>query len=118
MAPRAQIFRRDHGKAEDLDGAMAVLRYNDFENDPISEGNPFSSICARGDLADKPRPSGCYDTKVTNQELFWQLRAWVVNGPTTQGQPAFEWSSSAVGSAPHNGQPDVFNFTPELMGLV
>ena len=36
----------------------------DFKQDPYSEGNPANAICSRGDLAQKPYPGGCIDTKV------------------------------------------------------
>ena len=85
LAPRAMIFRRDQGKAVDIDtfkvrcgcgyapltcraahhvcwSAQQVLRSNDYRTDPYSHGNPFAAICSRGDLAGET--GGCYDTKV------------------------------------------------------
>ena len=41
-----------------------IMRFNDYKNDPYSEGNPMNSICSRGDLRDPPTAGGCYDTKV------------------------------------------------------
>ena len=41
-----------------------IMRFNDYKNDPYSEGNPMNSICSRGDLSEEPFLGGCYDTKV------------------------------------------------------
>jgi hypothetical protein len=63
-APRSKIFRRDAGAVTDLASLKHLMRYNGFPNDPLSGGSPFGAICSRGDLAEKPAPVGCYDTKV------------------------------------------------------
>ena len=62
LAPRAMIFRRDQGKAVDIESFKRVLRSNDYRTDPYSHDNPFAAICSRGDLAGQT--GGCYDTKV------------------------------------------------------
>jgi len=59
MAPRAQIFRRDNGKAVDLSSFKEVLRYNDYLHDPISKGDPGKAICSRFDL-DTKAPCSCW----------------------------------------------------------
>eukprot|EP01092_Planopodium_desertum_P005955 TRINITY_DN2465_c0_g2_i3.p1 TRINITY_DN2465_c0_g2~~TRINITY_DN2465_c0_g2_i3.p1 ORF type:complete len:281 (-),score=14.90 TRINITY_DN2465_c0_g2_i3:131-895(-) len=41
MAPRARIFRRDQDDVTDWDSFKAILRYNDYLNDPYSEKNPM-----------------------------------------------------------------------------
>jgi hypothetical protein len=65
LAPRAKIFRRDAGKISSLNDLQTFLRYNDYKNDPYSDGNPAKSICAREDLTSvNPNPGGCLDTKV------------------------------------------------------
>ena len=83
------IFRRDNGKAVDIESfkercgrrwrprvcmvltaaclalrcaVQRVLRSNDYRTDPYSHDNPFAAICSRGDLAGSA--GGCYDTKV------------------------------------------------------
>ena len=50
LAPRAQIFRRDQGNVVDIPSLEYFMRYNDYLNDPIAQGNPFAAICSRGDL--------------------------------------------------------------------
>merc|ERR1712146_674972 len=65
LAPRAKIFRRDQTTVVDLDSFKAIMRYNDYKNDPYAKGDPYNAICSRGDLeSDSPSPGGCYDTKV------------------------------------------------------
>lgn len=48
LAPRAEIFRREEGGVKDLASMQAVMRYNEFQTDPYSEGSPWGAICARG----------------------------------------------------------------------
>jgi len=50
LSPRAQIFRRDANNATTLDEYLAVLRSNNWQNDPLSDGNPANQISARRDL--------------------------------------------------------------------
>lgn len=41
------------------------MRYNRFQTDPISKGNPAGAICLRYDLSPtNPAPMGCTDSKV------------------------------------------------------
>ena len=36
---------------------------------------------------------GCYDSKASSAKLFRESTgAWVVNGPTSQNQPVFDWT--------------------------
>jgi len=55
-APRAKIFARDHDKVVDLSSMIKLMRYNDFQHDPLGKCNctpPYSGengISARSDL--------------------------------------------------------------------
>ncbi|KIY95032.1 putative phospholipase B-like 2, partial [Monoraphidium neglectum] len=96
ISPRAKMFRRDQSDAKDVASFKHVMRYNDWRHDPLSAGAPFAAICGRGDLAPEgadfgPVLKGCYDSKVTSYSQALRLEAEVVNGPTAQGQPPFEW---------------------------
>jgi len=110
MAPRAQIFRRDQGNVVDMESFKYIMRYNNYKNDPISNGDPGKAICSRFDLeAENPSPGGCYDTKVTNYKMFSQFTSEAINGPTTVNNiPPFAWSKFANRS--HVGLPPVYNF--------
>lgn len=79
---RALMFARDHSKARDIDSMIEVMRYNDFQNDPLSRCNctpPFSaenSISSRNDL--NPA-NGTFPIKLLGKNLqmhryFLQLR--------------------------------------------
>jgi len=110
-APRAQIFRRDQGTVTDLPSFEAIMRYNNYLNDPVSAGDPFSTICSRGDLVKGGAESfGCTDTKITTASLFQEGKAWIANGPTTNGGtlPPFSWAQFP--RTVHSGEPDVYNF--------
>lgn len=152
-APRARLLDRDHVTVTSIDAMKRIMRQNTYgTGDPLAP-DPWSAVCARGDLVvpnnnssnsssddDAASLAGCYDTKVSAASLF--MRAWVVNGPTRQGQPPFDWSrirplgddndtvwdtSAATydtsdgatlpitGSTSHRGQPTVFDFDFELL---
>jgi hypothetical protein len=64
--PRAKILRRDHHKVQTLDDERIIIRYNDYQNDPLSEGDPLNAIAARGDLRKEPIPFFAFDAKVTS----------------------------------------------------
>ena len=105
-APRAQIFRRDHSFIQNITAMKRIMRFNDFEHDPLSRCNctppfdPGSAISARFDLGD---PNGVYanpsmgfgvsggiDGKVTNFAMFNQgLASIAISGPTSDQQPVF-----------------------------
>ncbi|XP_063337660.1 phospholipase B-like 1 isoform X2 [Pelmatolapia mariae] len=82
----------------------------DYKKDPYSKGHPCKTICCRNDLRPRrPRPGGCYDTKVTDYQMALQLVAETINGPTTQGglRP-FSWQS--FNFTIHQGLPHTYNF--------
>ena len=58
LAPRANIFRRDAGKVNDTASMQALMRYNDFKNDPLSKGSAGNAICSRNDLGSRPTAGG------------------------------------------------------------
>jgi len=115
LAPRARIFRRDNDKVVDIDSFKALLRYNDYKNDPYSEENPMWAICSRGDLVKSaPGAFGCYDTKVTDYTRVYSMIADAINGPTTSsGLPPFSWNQFPTQL--HAGEPNLYNFTFSTM---
>lgn len=112
LAPRAQIFRARQGSVVDMPSFTALMRYNDFKNDPLSQGSPWNAICSRGDLSSSPSPDGCYDTKASSASLWSSAAAMVVNGPTVgDGDlPAFAWSEFASSNYTIQGLPAVYDF--------
>jgi len=106
---RANIFRRDQGAVDSLESFKHILRYNDWQKDPYSQGDPGYSISSRFDLEKKPHLMGGIDTKVTSHRLIKSLTFEAINGPTYQQQPVFEWTQEFA-STQHVGQPQRFDF--------
>jgi hypothetical protein len=126
---RANIFRRDHAKVTDLNSMTKLMRYNDFQHDPLSVckcSPPYSgenAISARSDLnsangtypfsALEHRNHGGIDMKLTSHSMMGSLEFISVAGPTYDNQPPFRWSEADFGkTTPHLGQPDLFMFKP------
>ena len=110
LAPRAKIFRRDVGTVTDINSLEHIMRSNNYKSDPYADGSPWNAICSRGDLAGSD--GGCYDTKVTDNTLAVQGRAYALNGPTTAGGTLapFAWTGQWT-QQPHAGLPQVYNFS-------
>ncbi|XP_069845765.1 phospholipase B-like 1 isoform X2 [Dipodomys merriami] len=115
LAPRAKVFRRDQGKVTDLATMKYLMRYNNYEEEPYSKGDPCSTICCREDLSSPvPSPGGCYDTKVSDIFLASKYIAYAISGPTVQdGLPAFSWRR--FNKTLHQGMPEIYNFDFVLM---
>ncbi len=111
LAPRAKIFRRDQANVVSMDTMKQIMRYNDYERDPYSEGNACNSICCRGDLLKAgARPDGCYDTKVSDMRMALAMRAQIISGPTQSHHlPPFSWDPP-FDKTPHLGLPHTYDF--------
>ncbi|XP_008835888.1 phospholipase B-like 1 [Nannospalax galili] len=110
LAPRAKIFRRDHGNVTDMASMKHIMRYNNYQVDPYTHGDPCSTICCREDLnSANPSPGGCYDTKVSDVYLAYQYMSYAISGPTVQnGLPAFHWNR--FNKTLHQGMPEAYDF--------
>ncbi|XP_068095783.1 putative phospholipase B-like 2 [Hyperolius riggenbachi] len=130
--PRAEIFRRNHTLVEDLSSMIKLMRYNDYLHDPLSrcsgcdpEQNGENAISARSDLnpangtypfgAMRQRQHGGTDMKVTSYEFAKQHKMVVVNGPTWDQVPPFQWSTSPFSNLVHMGHPDLWKFDPIII---
>ncbi len=113
---RANIFRREQANVNnDWKTFAKVLQFNQWQNDPFSQGDSAKSIAARYDLRDpelKKRrvPFGGMDCKLTSIDKAQKLEAFAKAGPTSQDQPAFTWNDWTNTTIIHNGQPDTWNF--------
>ena len=85
----------------------------------------MNAICSRGDLRSSPYADGGYDTKVSSVNLLTTptstprnstllMAAHIINGPTSQNLPPFQWSTSGLTDR-HVGHPDVFLFDFEYV---
>jgi hypothetical protein len=116
---RAKMFARDAPKTTSIEDVKRVIRYNDWKNDPLSQGNPALSISSRYDLVPSSQESklrmhaaafGAIDGKVTSWKMMQQYSSEAVCGPTTDQQPPFVWSTSPFNAESHVGLPDKFDF--------
>ncbi|PAA87049.1 hypothetical protein BOX15_Mlig008036g3 [Macrostomum lignano] len=114
MAPRAKIFRREAPRVFDAAGMAAVLRFNEFADDPYSEGDACNSICCRGDLrkGSDAGAFGCYDTKFTEFQLAKHLTSYAISGPSrgSAGHPLSPFAWSQFPNVSHAGLPSVYDF--------
>eukprot|EP01134_Creolimax_fragrantissima_P002455 CFRG2455T1 len=109
--PRAKIFEREAPKVLSVEDAKHLIRYNEWQTDPLSLHEARNSIASRYDLsATNAKPFGAVDGKVTSFALMKKLRAHAVCGPTYQDQEVFQWSTSEYASTAHEGVPDRFDF--------
>lgn len=136
-SPRALIFARDHGTVTDLASMQKMMRYNDWQNDPLSAipgckgcfpaNSPANSISSRFDLVptdatygDLPKEFarffrfgyfGALDGKITSYDLITNnFSSSFQQGPThDNGHAPFEWPADvATGKLP--GMPQKFDF--------
>ncbi|KDO27535.1 hypothetical protein SPRG_06802 [Saprolegnia parasitica CBS 223.65] len=107
---RAEIFRRDAPHVATLEDLKHLMRYNDYERDPLSKGNPAWAIAARYDLAHGSafKLHGGIDSKVSSFRRGLDLECDAILGPTSEQQPTFQWTPAL--EAPHRGQPAAFKF--------
>ena len=88
------------------------MRYNNFKNDPNSNGQPNWAIASREDLSEDPNKrsfNGATDCKITSKKRLDQGQGVIAqSGPTHDQQPYFSWAN--VTNHSHIGQPDLFNF--------
>jgi hypothetical protein len=124
--PRAQIFARDAPQSRNFSDMQHILRYNDYQHDPLSMNEPANAIASRYDLRSpnitnsKPNSYGAVDAKLSSYSRMQaalesgnnakEQLVSAVNGPTHDQQPVFKWSTSAFDHQVHVGQPDVFDF--------
>jgi hypothetical protein len=113
--PRANIFRRDQSKVQTLQDMQNIMRYNEYQTDPLSLGDPCNAISARCDLNTTiVRAWGGYDCKVTSTAFIQNMTTTALSGPSTYIQEPFSWTSR-FSSLPHYGQSTLFNFSFEVI---
>lgn len=104
MSRRRQIFERDIHKVVDFESAKMFIRSNDFRNDPLctktsectkdfnstTKKDPCYAISARKDLDDdNPELYGARDAAILTTKNVDVM--YLINGPTTEGQPVFDF---------------------------
>lgn len=118
--PRALIFARNHTTIQTFEDVQNMMRYNEYQIDPLSQGKSNYAISSRYDLTSTGSGSsfGGTDSKVTSYSRIMTplgVKEGLVSaqcGPTHDNQKPFQWSNTVFDkSQVHLGQPDVFNFT-------
>jgi len=115
--PRAEIFRRDANKVEHIGHMQKMMRYNDWENDKLSQGNAGNAISSRYDLCEKHiknpyisrSAEGAIDSKVSSTSLWKNMTVLAQSGPTHDQQPPFSYTGEWAKQS-HVGQPTLWNF--------
>lgn len=133
---RPEMFLRNNSDVVDLQSVQRIMRYNNWQSDPLSaipncsycspSTNPMLAIASRGDLvgSDFILPTnpeyasffegsafGAVDAKITSSAMLSNaMQGSVICGPTTDQQKPFRWSSYLPGGAPP-GSPDLYNFS-------
>eukprot|EP01086_Lenisia_limosa_P015701 TRINITY_DN5198_c0_g1_i1.p1 TRINITY_DN5198_c0_g1~~TRINITY_DN5198_c0_g1_i1.p1 ORF type:complete len:555 (-),score=142.75 TRINITY_DN5198_c0_g1_i1:46-1611(-) len=110
--PRAKIFRRDHHTIKSMEDMKRIMRYNEFQTDPLSKNSSYNAIASRGDLStEKKRGFGAIDAKFTNSYMAEDMMSWAAMGPTWDDQEPFSWSQDAdIAKQPHHGHPNEFQY--------
>lgn len=112
--PRANIFRRNQTLVHTFDDLKDLMRFNNFQHDPLSFDRPDGAIAARMDLASQnPSPFGGIDSKVTSLIRVAHMDCDAICGPTATQQTPFSWENWSNWS--HVGLPDVWNFNWQTM---
>merc|ERR1719500_1459861 len=133
--PRALIMARDHDTVVDEQSMMKLMRYNDFQNDPLAivpgcpKPIPTASISNRCDLTLPDSECswqsldymvghqgyGALDMKFTNRRLATNGNFWAVAGPTHgPHMPPFSWTTTNLTSLPSFMPIEVFDFEPSI----
>lgn len=121
---RAKIFARDYHGVQTIDDMKRIMRYNQYQTDPLSLWDACRGISARCDLntpwsnntMNGMNAFGAIDSKITNNILIKDLTAWVISGPTWDSQPPFAWTN-AWANVLHPGMPQVYDFEWILLNL-
>jgi len=97
---RAKIMRREHNKVSDIESMKYFMQFNDYLNDPFSQGIPTESIAARGDILKRPQCFGAFDTKLGSVEQLKKNKTkeiYLYSGATKQVTEKLDFKSGACG---------------------
>ena len=121
LAPRSRLYRSYVNSMDrNLSTVQKFMRYNDYKNDALQNGNPSWAIMSRYDLepmSNHPSPFGGYDSKLCNLDMLYTMSARVQAGPTHDDLPPFSWNDWP--QYMHDGLPITYDFdwitiTPKL----
>jgi hypothetical protein len=89
---------------------QALMMSNDWQHDPLSQGDAANAIAARWDLSIAgPEAGGAIDAKITSSVLMAAGNVSAISGPTHEQQAVFSWDPT-WSDVPHQGQPETWDF--------
>ena len=111
---RAKIMRREHNKVTDIESMKYFMQYNDYLNDPFSNGSPTETIAARGDVDEKkPKCYGAFDTKLGSVEELKKDKTkniYLYSGATKQVNKNLDFTTGACKNISSTGIPSQPNY--------
>jgi len=111
QCPRANIFRRNQTNVNTFEEMKSLMRYNNWQYDELSLGDPANAIASRIDLEHVgAQPFGGTDSKITSASLVPKIACEAICGPTSVQQPPFSWNNWLNSTWPHYGMPPTFDF--------
>lgn len=121
LVERAQVFRRDQASIVSDESMQRMMRYNQFQTDPIAHGDPCAQPACRSDLVASPAKAtafGATDAKYTSSKHVRAGQTVIVMGPTHDDQPVFDWRSAPelAAAVPHEGHPQRYDFDWMVVG--
>jgi len=136
LTTRAFLFHEYGSLAQTLNGGQTLLRWNQYQTDPIILGSPdllvssangvpstYGSLASRGDLNINndigPLNSVATNAVLISSELLKNSQMLLIGGPTHDNQPVFNWSTAPpeIQSIAHKGAPDSWDFDWITMDL-
>jgi len=137
---RPEIFKRNQSAVADLPAMQRLMRYNNFESDPLSRipnctgtpggrcSPPNSAMLAIASRGDRNPPNavshygplapyvgridnfGAIDAKIATRANMASLAGVALSGPTNDQQPTFAWSTSTFPQDKPAGSVDTYDF--------
>ncbi|GIQ85516.1 phospholipase B-like protein [Kipferlia bialata] len=94
---RFHIFEELMPNVSTFEEFQEFMRYNNYENDPLTTGDPGQTIASRYDLRSpysghSRAAMGAIDAKCVNMHMARRQQAAVIAGPTSDRVPTFSFS--------------------------
>jgi len=116
---RAILFDKYAPNISNWDNFKSVMRLNNYSD----TGNYCNAIAARCDLESNTTfPFGAVDCKATDAFMAKNHESWIIDGPTDQDLPPFNWDNWPQFASSRIGMPSLWNFSwnfwsPDSQGL-
>lgn len=127
-SPRYRIMERDVvKKVKNYEDFKKFLRYNDWKNDELSNGDAGQAILSRYDLRPEecvkvgtmmmcPKAFGGVDSKTVCYKRVQEMTFDAISSPQYETQPAWEFGVGRFKDLPWTGMPKVWKFPWTVFG--